>query len=67
MKDEEVMRACQRGVGNYKGAIDDANSLLADCYGTIGRLLEDNRRLVAVMDDQIGEYNYDFCNRDYSE
>lgn len=38
MEDEDVMKACQRGFGNYKGALDDANNLLAECYGTIGKL-----------------------------
>lgn len=44
MKDVEVMKACQKGFGNYNGALQDANNLLAECYGTIGRLREDLAR-----------------------
>lgn len=38
METNELMRQCQRGFGNYKGALDDANNLLAECYGHIGML-----------------------------
>ena len=34
-----VVKKCQRGVGSYKGALGDANNLLSECYGTIGRLI----------------------------
>ena len=36
---EAVMKKCQRGVGNYKAGLDDANNLLSECYSTIGRLI----------------------------
>ena len=38
MNDEEIMKRCQRGFGNYKNSLDDANNLLAECYGAIGKL-----------------------------
>lgn len=40
------MKRCQRGVGG-RGAIDEAHSILADCYGTIGALIEERDRLRA--------------------
>lgn len=53
MTDDEIMKACQRGFGNYVGALDDANNLLAQCYGSIGRLrstVENLRDLIAEQD-----------------
>ena len=44
MKDVDLMKACQKGFGDYNGALQDANNLLAECYGTIGRLREDLAR-----------------------
>ena len=41
MKSIDLMKSCQKGVGNYSGALSDANNLLAECYGAIGRLRED--------------------------
>jgi len=38
MTNGELMTACKKGVGNYKGSMDDANNLLAECYATIGSL-----------------------------
>ena len=35
---EELMKKCQKGVGFYSGSLDDANNLLAECYGVIGAL-----------------------------
>ena len=38
---EQLMKACQIGCNN----LNDANNLLAECYGRIGRLTEENERL----------------------
>jgi len=38
---EQLMKACQIGCSN----LNDANSLLAECYGRLGRLNEENERL----------------------
>ena len=38
---EQLMKACQIGCNN----LTDANDLLAECYGHIGRLVEENERL----------------------
>ena len=38
---EQLMKACQIGCNN----LNDANNLLAECYGRIGRLAEENERL----------------------
>lgn len=38
---EQLMKACQIGCNN----LSDANNLLAECYGRIGRLAEKNERL----------------------
>jgi hypothetical protein len=34
---EQLMKKCQRGVGNYPNALDDANNLLSECYGLLGK------------------------------
>lgn len=44
MKDAEVgalMKMCQRG----EATLDAANNLLADCYGTLGKLLIERKAL----------------------
>lgn len=38
MTPEQLMKKCQIGCGG-KNALDDAHSLLAECYGTIGKML----------------------------
>ena len=38
MTSDELMDRCKKGVGSYSGSLDDANNLLAECYGTIGLL-----------------------------
>ena len=37
MKPEKIMKECQAG----KATLDGANNLLAQCYGVIGRLIDD--------------------------
>lgn len=38
---EQLMKACQIGCNN----LNDANNLLAECYGRIGKIAEENERL----------------------
>ena len=33
----ELMKRCQRGVGG-RNALNDAHDIMAECYGTLGRL-----------------------------
>lgn len=39
MTPEELMKKCQTGCGGHN-ALDDCNNLLAECYGTIGKMLK---------------------------
>ena len=53
---EKVMRACQRGTRNY----EEANNLHAQCYGTIGSLVNALRAMgdgsrIAEQKDLFGE------------
>jgi hypothetical protein len=41
---ERLMKRCQRGVGG-RGALDEAHIIMADCYGTIGALVQERDRL----------------------
>lgn len=49
---EEIMKKCQRGFGNYKTALDDANNLLAECYGHIG-MLENKLESAIVVESAV--------------
>jgi len=40
-KVERLMKKCQIGI-HCRASLDDANDLLAECYGTIGRLHEES-------------------------
>jgi len=42
---EAVMKRCQRGSNN----LDNANNLHAECYGTIGALIQDRDRMRDVL------------------
>lgn len=42
MNSEQIMKACQVGFASYPSALDDANNLLSECYGHIGRLVSLN-------------------------
>jgi len=42
---EKVMKRCQIGFGG-RNALDDAHNLLAECYGTIGALVQERDRLL---------------------
>lgn len=35
---DALMKRCQRGVGG-RNALDDAHSIMAECYGTLGALM----------------------------
>jgi hypothetical protein len=60
MNPEQVMKRCQVGTTNY----NDANNLHAECYGTIGKLLHQQTRLIRIVNDLI---NCADINRDISE
>ncbi|WJN52064.1 hypothetical protein [Pseudomonas asiatica] len=54
---EALMKECQRGVAGKGPAIEAANNLLAECYGTMGGLLKvidglraENKRLIEDRD-----------------
>lgn len=58
---EALMQACQRGVAGKGPAIEAANNLLAECYGTLGGLLKvidglrtENNRLIEDRDGMRG-------------
>lgn len=58
MTSEEIMKKCQTGFGNYQGALDDANNLLAECYGHIGKLESRlNEVLFFLSSDQRHHFN----------
>jgi len=42
------MKRCQIGVGG-RNAIDDAHSIMAECYGTLGALLAEIEKLRAEL------------------
>ena len=50
---ERLMKRCQIGVGG-RGALDKAHDIMADCYGTLGALVQERDRLLR------GEY---ICKR----
>ena len=58
MTNEQLMKACQIGCNN----LNDANNLLAECYGRIGKLASENERLRGWIDDS-GRRNHE-CVRD---
>jgi hypothetical protein len=49
-----IINFCQRGFANYSGALDDANDLLAECYGVIGRLNNQNDELINLIRNSDG-------------
>lgn len=46
---EALMRKCQRGCGG-RNALDDAHSIMADCYGTLGALVQQRDALMRELD-----------------
>ena len=49
-----LMKRCQIGVGG-RNALEEAHSIMADCYGTIGALVSERDRLLR------GEYICQKC------
>ena len=45
---ERLMKRCQIGVGG-RNALEDAHSIMADCYGTIGSLVSERDELLNSM------------------
>lgn len=50
---ERLMKRCQIGVGG-RNALDTAHDIMAECYGTLGALVQERDRLLC------GEY---ICKR----
>ena len=50
---EKLMKRCQTSVGdrNRWGALDDAHSIMADCYSSIGSLVQERDRLLRELDN----------------
>ena len=42
---ERLMKRCQVGVGG-PGALDKAHDIMAECYGTLGALVQERDRLL---------------------
>ena len=42
----ELMKRCQRGVGG-RNALDEAHDIMAECYGTLGKLESERDALAA--------------------
>lgn len=42
---ERLMKRCQIGVGG-RNALNDAHDILAECYGTLGALVQERDRLL---------------------
>lgn len=51
---EALMKRCQVGVGG-RHALDDAHSIMADCYGSLGALVQERDRLAARLAAVIGQ------------
>ena len=47
---EQLMKACQIGCNN----LNDANNLLAECYGRIGKIAEETSGCGRMRSDLIG-------------
>ena len=47
---DRLMKRCQIGCGGRQ-ALDDAHDILAECYGTLGALVQDRDALRARIDD----------------
>lgn len=54
------MKQCQVGTRNY----NDANNLHAQCYGTIGKLLHQQTRLIRIVNELINCADH---HRDFQE
>ena len=46
----ELMKRCQRGVGG-RNALDEAHDIMAECYGTLGRLEAERDHLKACQEN----------------
>ena len=46
----ELMKRCQRGVGG-RNALDEAHDIMAECYGTLGRLESERDHLKACQEN----------------
>ncbi|MFG0460895.1 hypothetical protein ACF8GG_16330 [Pseudomonas sp. yb_1] len=47
---QNLMKKCQRGIAGRGAALEEANNLLAECYGMLGKLLADTHSLTKERD-----------------
>ncbi len=50
-KVKRLMKRCQIGVGG-RNAVDNAHYIMAECYGTLGKLMAEVERLQGVLDSR---------------
>ena len=51
---ERLMKRCQIGTGG-RNALDEAHNLLAECYGTLGALVQERDRLRSAIVKTLAE------------
>lgn len=51
---ERLMRRCQAGVGG-RHVLDDAHSIMADCYGSLGALVQERDRVAERLAGILGQ------------
>jgi hypothetical protein len=56
---EALMKQCQIGVGGTN-ALDDAHDIMAHCYATLGALMTQRRRLLALAIKHCPRDHHDF-------
>lgn len=49
---ERLMKRCQVGVGG-RNALDEAHDIMAECYGTLGALVQERDRLRKIIDNHM--------------
>lgn len=57
---QRLMKRCQIGIGgrDARACLDDANDLLAECYGALGRQHAENEKLRGALRDIIRHQTY---------
>ena len=59
---DALMKRCQIGVGG-RNALDEAHSIMAECYGTLGKLQSENARLreyITKLAGQVRQVNAEY-------
>ena len=49
---DALMKRCQRGVGG-RNALDEAHDIMAECYGTLGKLQSEREALAASTGQEV--------------